>query len=144
MAKSKSTSDSEMRPTREPSAASQSSEQFSGAGQSSPRDITPEEMAEMQSSKVEAAAPSLAPPQGAGVTAVTVVLSDKRVTGLWGINQDRNSWAHIDGIGWKKLINTSSSANTALTMLAAHARELNRRVDYREEADGMIYEMYIW
>ena len=24
------------------------------------------------------------------------------------------------------------------------ARELNRRVDYREEADGMIYEMYIW
>src|SRR5262245_55767261 len=140
MTNSKSTSESENKPTREPGAASQSGEQFSGAGQDRPRDITPEEVVGMLSSNVEAAVPSLTPPQSAGITAVTAVVNNKRITGLWGINQDRNSWVYIDGVGWKKLINTSSSANTALTMLGAHARELNKQVDYREEADGMIYE----
>ena len=57
---------------------------------------------------------------GAGVTAW---LNDKRITGLWSINQNRNSWVYVNGIGWKKLANNSDSAIVALSMLSAHARE---------------------
>jgi len=71
-------------------------------------------------------------------------LSDKRVGALWSINQLRNSWAYITGVGWKKLYNTSDSSITAMTMLASHARQTNSRFDYREEADQMIHEIYVW
>jgi hypothetical protein len=89
------------------------------------------------------AAPSL--PLMAGVAAgVSAWQNNKRITGLWSINENRNSWVGVDGIGWKKLANNSDSAIVALTMLSSHAREKGSAVDYREESDGMIYEMYVW
>ncbi|MCA9325463.1 hypothetical protein KDA23_05380 [Candidatus Saccharibacteria bacterium] len=89
------------------------------------------------------AAPSL--PMTAGVTAgVAAWQNNKRISALWSINQNRNSWVGVDGIGWKKLVNNSDSAIVALTMLASHAREKGSVVNYREESDGMIYEMYVW
>ncbi len=98
------------------------------------------------------AAPTLMPP-GAGegaaaaVEAVTATVwhSDKRVTALWGINQNRNSWMGTNDAGWKKLANNSDTAIVALTILAAHARDTNGRIDYREEtSDGMVHEVYVW
>lgn len=70
--------------------------------------------------------------------------NNKRITGLWSINQNRNSWVGISGVGWKKLANNSDTAIVALTMLSAHAREKNSPVNYRTEKDGMIHEMYVW
>jgi hypothetical protein len=32
----------------------------------------------------------------------------------------------------------------ALTILGTHAREKSATVNYRDEADGMIHEMYVW
>jgi hypothetical protein len=89
------------------------------------------------------AAPSL--PVIAGVAAgVSAWLNNKRIVSLWSINQNRNSWVGVDGIGWKKLVNNSDSAIVALTMLSSHACEKGSPVNYREESDGMIYEMYVW
>src|SRR5262249_25388456 len=68
----------------------------------------------------------------------------KRITGLWSINQNRNSWIYVDGVGWKKLANNSDSAIVALSILSAHAREKNATVNYRDESDGMIHEMYVF
>jgi hypothetical protein len=70
--------------------------------------------------------------------------SDKRVQGLWSINQDRNSWVYLSDVGWKKLANSSDTSIVAMTALAAHARQMQSRIDTREEADGMIYEIYVW
>ena len=85
-------------------------------------------------------------PSGAGVTAgaVGAWLNDKRVTALWAINQNRNSWAYIAGVGWKKLANNSDTAVVALAMLAAHAKQSQTNYSYRDEADGMIHESYVW
>jgi len=69
---------------------------------------------------------------------------DKRVSALWGINQNRNSWVYITGVGWKKLANNSDTAVVALTMLAAHAKQTQTNYSYRDEADGMIHEAYVW
>jgi hypothetical protein len=90
------------------------------------------------------AAPTVQP-LGEGVSAgIGAWNNSKKVTGLWSINQNRNSWAFVDGVGWKKLANNSDSAIVALSMLAAHAREKNSTVNYRDEADGMVHEMYVW
>lgn len=92
------------------------------------------------------AAPALPLTQGiaAGIAGITAWNSNKKVTALWSINQNRNSWVGIGGIGWKKLANNSESAIVALTLLSAHAREKGSIVHYRDESDGMIHEMYVW
>ena len=50
----------------------------------------------------------------------------------------------ISGVGWVKLSNASDSGIVAMTMLASHAKEKQSRFDYRQEADGMIDEIYAW
>jgi hypothetical protein len=91
------------------------------------------------------AAPTLSPSataeSGAGVGAW---LSNKRVSALWSINQNRNSWVYIAGVGWKKLANNSDTAIVALTTLAAHAKQSQTNYNYREESDGLIHETYVW
>lgn len=88
------------------------------------------------------AAPSLQVTEGVG--GIAAWQNNKQITALWAINQNVNSWVAVSGIGWKKLSNASDSAIVALTMLAGHAREKGSVVNYREESDGMIHEMYVW
>lgn len=91
------------------------------------------------------AEPSLTPATMVNVEGgVTVWVSDKRVTALWGINQNRNSWVYVTGVGWKRLATNSDSAVVALTMLAAHAKQVQTNYSYREESDGLIHETYVW
>jgi hypothetical protein len=90
-------------------------------------------------------APTVTPgAAGAVGSGVTAWLNDRRVSGLWGINQNRNSWVFVTGVGWKKLANNSDSAVVALTVLAASAKQTQTGYSYREEADGMIHESYVW
>ena len=92
-------------------------------------------------------APTLTPSSAAAQVSeggIGAWLNDKRVGGLWSINQNRNSWVYITGVGWKKLANNSDSAVVALTILAANAKQSQTTYSYREEADGMIHETYVW
>ena len=70
--------------------------------------------------------------------------SNKKVDSLWTINQDRNSWVGINGIGWKKLSGPDETSLSALTMLVAHARATGSPVNYRDESDTLIHEVYVW
>ena len=70
--------------------------------------------------------------------------NNKQITALWSITQDKNAGVGVSGIGWKYLANNSGSAIVALTMLSAHARVNRSVVNYRDESDGMIHEMYVW
>jgi hypothetical protein len=76
--------------------------------------------------------------------AATVWQNSQLIGALWSINQDRNSWVYVDNIGWLKLSTASDSAIVALTMLGTHAKQLQKNVDYRQESDQMIHEMYVW
>jgi hypothetical protein len=145
MSKAKNTNPADGHPTRELGQSTGTETQGISGEHDRPQELTPNAMLAMQSAGQTDAAPTLAPPVNIfGQGGVTAVLTNKRITGLWGKSQDRNSWAHIDGIGWKKLVNSSASTINALTLLAGQARALNRPIDYRDEADGMIYEMYVW
>ena len=95
-------------------------------------------------------APTLRPPgqqQGGAVTAeagaVTATWQTSTVTGLWCINEVRNAWIHAGG-AWRKIYNGRDWAFTALVTLASEARATGRSINFRQEADGMIYEIYLW
>jgi hypothetical protein len=97
-----------------------------------------------------AAAPSAEPPAavdaglGAGAVGATVWVNNKKINALWAINENRNSWVGVAGVGWVKLANNSDSAIVAFTMLGANARQTQGIVNYRQESDNMIHEMYVW
>ncbi len=86
--------------------------------------------------------PTLAAAAGEG--GVAAWINNQKVNALWCINQNRNSWVSIAGVGWKKLANNSDTAVVALTILGANAKQAQGPVNYREEADTMIHEMYVW
>ena len=91
------------------------------------------------------AAPSLEPNAAAQSDGgQTVWNNNKKASALWSINQNRNSWVYVTGVGWKKLANNSDSAVVALTVLAANAKQSQGVYNYRDEADGMIHETYVW
>jgi hypothetical protein len=80
----------------------------------------------------------------AAVTSGTVWQSQKSIVNQWTINQDRNSWIGVSGIGWQKLSTASDSGCAALTALASSAIITKASVSYRTESDGMVHEMYVF
>jgi ABC-type glycerol-3-phosphate transport system substrate-binding protein len=113
-----------------------------------PKDLSAEEIAMMTEASFASAEPSAEPPQSSQGQAddggVTAWQNSKKFTALWTINQNRNAWVYVSGIGWKKLADNSDSAKEALNLLASHAKQLARTVNYRDEADGKIHEIYVW
>jgi hypothetical protein len=96
------------------------------------------------------AAPTAEPPAAAeggaaaGAIGASVWVNNKKINALWTISENRNSWVGVAGVGWVKLANNSDSAIVALTMLGANARHTQGIVNYRQEADNMLHEMYVW
>jgi hypothetical protein len=99
--------------------------------------------ANIQLSATTDAAPSLQAVAAIGA-GFTTWQNNKTITALWSINQNRNSWVTVAGLGWRKLADNSDSAIVALSMLGAHALEKKSVVNCREESDGKIHEMYVW
>jgi hypothetical protein len=99
-----------------------------------------------------AAAPTAKPPgdgdtggvASTGGIGASVWVNNKKINALWAINENRNSWVGVAGVGWVKLANNSDSAIVALTVLGANARQTQGNVNYRQEADNMLHEMYVW
>lgn len=95
--------------------------------------------------------PVLAPPGTAGAAATAAVTgvtgtwtSGVMVDATWSINETRNAWFHVTGGAWKKLFNGTDGAFMALCTLAAQAKQTGHQMAIREEADGMVHEIYLW
>ncbi|HAA27704.1 MAG TPA: hypothetical protein DDW76_25305 [Cyanobacteria bacterium UBA11369] len=126
----------EFKPTQLPPA------QTGNGANTKPKDLSAAELAMMTGMAVDVdTAPSLSPsvPQES-----MDWQNNKKFNGSWCIDENRNVWYHVEGIGWKKLTYQSESGIVALNILAAHAKQTQSIVNYRDEADGMIYEMYVW
>jgi len=91
------------------------------------------------------AEPTLQPP-AAAVTGdgVGLWVSNKQIDALYSTYAARFSWMHVAGSVWRRFSPASDSGVAALAMLAAHARDRGRPVNYREEADQLVHEMYVW
>ena len=64
-------------------------------------------------------------------------------SGIWAINENRNAWVHVDGLGWRKLSNNYDSVTTVMMTISAHAKAKGSNVNFREDGN-MIKEMYVW
>jgi len=118
------------------------------AGQTRPNELSPAQLAKA-AAKSEAAGsvPLQMPPQTttAAATAISGTWNNsKTIDALWSINENRNSWAHVAGGNWLKMLNTSDAINQQLTLLASNAKVTQGLVNIRTEADNMIHEMYVW
>jgi hypothetical protein len=83
------------------------------------------------------------PAAGAGAVTGTWQ-TNVTVDALFGVDEVRNAWIRVVNVGWKKILNTSDGSFTALQTLAAQAKQTGRPISFREEADGMIHEIYLW
>lgn len=116
-------------------------------GSSSPVTVSDAQITEIVTESAPLAGPTTIPPAVAVEAAEAVTAtwrSNVKIDALWSIDETRNAWVRVVGLGWRKVYNGRDGAFTALTTLAAQARQTNRPVNLREEADGMIYEIYLW
>jgi hypothetical protein len=138
-------------PTR--SAGGSTATMGDGIGLSEPLPITTEQLRAMVEGTGTAvtAGPTLTPPGTEGATTDAAAggvtgtwRSGMTVTAMWSINEARNAWMYVSGLGWRKLYNGRDGAFMALVALAGQARQTGRQIVFREEADGMVYEIYLW
>ncbi|MEV6879314.1 hypothetical protein [Amycolatopsis sp. NPDC051128] len=113
-----------------------------------PQPLTPDQLSTTTTAvTVEPGAEPVLSPPGAPQTAAAATAaawqSNKKVLALWTNNADRNGYAYVDGIGWKRLATNSDSVHEALLALASSGR-LAGSVTYPEAADGLIHEIYLW
>lgn len=89
--------------------------------------------------------PTLQPLSTDGQTGVNAVFNGKKVVQTWSIDQNRNFWANVTDIGWKK-VNDSSDANVvAFGLLCTSARTMNSNVDVTvDDTSGKITQIYVW
>ncbi|HEX9369689.1 MAG TPA: hypothetical protein VF897_01735 [Roseiflexaceae bacterium] len=98
-----------------------------------PRDISPAELA------------MLARATGGGPSPATAAMqTDKRIDGLWTINEERNVWVSATGVGWRRLASNFASANAAFAILSACAKQTQTRVDFREDDSQVVQEIYVY
>jgi hypothetical protein len=116
-------------------------------------DTTPKKLSDVSQSDTATSTDFVGPTQeppasalaaGAGAVGATVWVNNQKINALWAINENRNSWVSVAGKGWIKLANNSDSAIVALTMLGANAKLTQGMVNYRQESDNLIHEMYVW
>ncbi len=139
-----------------PSSAASSGSSEQSVGTTEPKPITDEQLHAMlgTSAGTAGSAPMLKPPGTTGAETIAQAIGAGAVTGtwrsgvtvtaMWSINEPRNAWMYVAGLGWRKLFNGRDAAFTALVALAGQARQTGRQIAFREEADGMVYEIDLW
>jgi hypothetical protein len=137
-------------PTSEPPTAGTAASDRPGT--TAPKPLTDELLTALVGDGMVESRPTLLPPSVAGSAeaelpsdgATGTWQNNRTVTALWSINETRNAFMHVHELGWRKLYNGRDSAFVALTALASQARQTGSPIAYREEADGMVYEIYLW
>jgi hypothetical protein len=141
--------ETEPHPTEQPPDSGAGAGNGAGTAVEPPRDLgdlTSDLIAGAAGAATLEAEPTLQPPRAVAVAAdgVGLWVTNRQVDALYSTYAARFSWMHVAGGLWRRFSPTSDSGVAALALLAAHARDRGRPVNYREEADQLIHEMYVW
>lgn len=79
-----------------------------------------------------------------GATGVNLKLWQNNVTvrGLWSNNSDRNAWAYLNAVGWRKVAADNDTIHTVMLSQLVSAKSNNRPVNVYEEA-STIKQIYV-
>jgi hypothetical protein len=67
---------------------------------------------------------------------------NRRIAGLWSIDQERNAWIYATNVGWRRISPASDSVFSTLLVQLATAKASQRPVDFLEE-EGVITQAYV-
>lgn len=81
-------------------------------------------------------------PASQGISAATWI-KGKKLSALWSSDLTRHAFLHDQGGKWRKLSNQDTSGFLALNLLASHAHQTGRTLDFKEDG-GQIVEIYAW
>jgi C1A family cysteine protease len=70
-------------------------------------------------------------------------LNNTKVVGLWAIDQDRNAWAYLNGIGWRRIAFDNDNIFVDMLTLLASAKLGKNTVNVYQE-DGVIKQVYVF
>lgn len=120
----------------------------SAAADDAPRPLSSAQLTTTATVETVTIEPKLGPPGSPNANpasdGLTAWVTNAHISALWSNNSGRNGWAYVTGVGWKKLAGASDFAHLGMVQLARLARDTNAGVNYRDEADGLIHEMYVW
>ncbi len=68
--------------------------------------------------------------------------NNTKITSLWATNEDRNAWAYVDGVGWRRVAYDSDSIFINMLTLLASAKASGRPVNLYED-QGVIKQVYV-
>jgi C1A family cysteine protease len=69
-------------------------------------------------------------------------LNNQTITGLWTIDQDRNAFAYVGGVGWRKIANDNDNIFLNLLIQVTTAKAANRPVNIYQSG-GVIQQVYV-
>lgn len=81
-------------------------------------------------------------PWGANGVSVRRWTGNTRCTGFWSNDAERNAWAHLQGVGWRKLADTDDATQHAMLIALLNGKAANRTVRAQED-DGKLVQAYI-
>ncbi len=141
------TIETDAHPTELPPDTASGSGNGSGIAVEPPReiaDLTSDLIAGASGTEGIAAAPTLQPGAASAADGIGLWQTNRQVDALYSTYAARFSWMHVASGPWRRFSPVSDSGVAALALLAAHARDRGRPVNFREEADQLIHEMYVW
>lgn len=68
---------------------------------------------------------------------------NRRVRGLWTINQNRNAWVYFTGLGWRKICNDNDNIFFDMLAQLIAAKAASRPVNFYEK-NGEIQQIYVF
>jgi C1A family cysteine protease len=67
---------------------------------------------------------------------------NRRISGLWSIDQERNAWVYATNLGWRRISPKNDNVFSTLLVQLATAKAAHRPVDFLEE-EGVITQAYV-
>ena len=68
--------------------------------------------------------------------------TNRKVIGLWAINQDRNAWVYIENLGWRRISPDNDVIFYNMLAQLISAKAANRPVNFQEE-NNVIKQVYV-
>jgi hypothetical protein len=133
-------------PAQQPSEAAMKS---AAATIAVPEPLTPDQLQRATKTSAATAGEPLLGPHASGATLAAAGgagtwQGNQTIGALWSSNDKDNAYAWINGIGWKRLAPASDASLMAMNILTRVGRDSGSPINYREEADGAIHEIYLW
>jgi hypothetical protein len=133
-------------PAQQPSEAAMKS---AAATIAVPEPLTPDQLQRATKTSAATAGEPLLGPHASGATLAAAGgagtwQGNQTIGALWSSNDKDNAYAWINGIGWTRLAPTSDASLMAMNILTRVGRDSGSPINYREEADGAIHEIYLW